>query len=94
VVEVAEIIVHEADEPNVLAHLFDADALTGEDDAEIDLLPIEADAPACGHGDGLVVETGNRGPASLCRGALKARIALPGSACSTPGAASHCCSSR
>ncbi len=34
VVEVAEIIVHEADEPNVLAHLFDADALTGEDDAE------------------------------------------------------------
>jgi hypothetical protein len=56
VVEVAEIIVHEADEPNVLAHLFDADALTGEDDAEIDFLPIEADAPACGHGDGLVVE--------------------------------------
>ena len=27
-----------------LAHLFDAHALAGEDDAEIDLLPIEADA--------------------------------------------------
>ena len=31
-------------------------SLAGEDDTEIDLLPIEADAPACGHGDGLVVE--------------------------------------
>jgi hypothetical protein len=36
--------------------LFDADALAGEDDAEIDLLPIEADAAACGHGDDFVVE--------------------------------------
>ena len=36
--------------------LFDADVLTGEDLAEIDFLPIEADAPAGGHGDGLVVE--------------------------------------
>ena len=55
-VEVAEIIVHEADEPNVLADLLDADALAGEDGAEIDLLPIEADAPARGHGGGPVVE--------------------------------------
>jgi hypothetical protein len=38
----AEIIVHEADEPNPIADLFDADALTGEDQAEIDLVPIEA----------------------------------------------------
>ena len=45
-VEVSEIVVHEADEPNVLAHLFDADALAGEDEAEIDFLPIEADAAA------------------------------------------------
>ena len=55
-VEVAEIIVHEGDEPDFLAHLFDADALASEDDAKIDLLPIEADAAACGHGDGPVVE--------------------------------------
>ena len=32
------------------------DTLTSEDGAEIDLLAIEADAPACGHGDGSVVE--------------------------------------
>ena len=55
-VEVAEIVAHKADEPNLFAHLFDTDFLTGEDGAEIDLLPIEADAPARGHGDGLVVE--------------------------------------
>jgi hypothetical protein len=46
VIGVSEIIVHEADEPNVLAHLLDADALAGEDDTEIDFLPIKADAPA------------------------------------------------
>ena len=55
-IEVAEIVAHEADEPNLVADLLDADALTGEDGAEIDLLPIEADASACGHGDGSVVE--------------------------------------
>jgi hypothetical protein len=40
----------------VLAYLLNSDALAGEDDAEIDLLPIEADAAACGHGDDLIVE--------------------------------------
>jgi integrase len=47
VIEVAEIIVHEADEPNLAADLFDADALTGEDQAEIDLVPIETLRAAC-----------------------------------------------
>ena len=36
--------------------LLDADGLPGEDLAEIDLLPLEADAPAGGDGDRLVVE--------------------------------------
>jgi hypothetical protein len=31
-------------QPNLVAHLFDANALAGEDDAEIDLGAIEADA--------------------------------------------------
>jgi hypothetical protein len=56
VVEVAEIIIHKADQPELVAHLFDADALTGEDNAEIDLLPIEANAAACGHGGGSVMQ--------------------------------------
>jgi hypothetical protein len=55
-IDIAKIVVHEADEPNVLADLLEADALTGEDGAEIDLLAIEADAPAPGDGDGPVVE--------------------------------------
>jgi hypothetical protein len=48
VIEVSEIIAHEAHEagePNVLADLFDADALAGKDGTEIDFLPIETDAP-------------------------------------------------
>ena len=40
----------------MLADLLDADALTGEAGAEIDLLAIGADAPACGDGNGPVVE--------------------------------------
>ena len=50
-VEVGQIIIHEANEPNEVADLFDADALAGEDGAEIDFLAIEADSAACGDGD-------------------------------------------
>ena len=55
-VKVSEIIVDEGDEPNMFAHLFDTDTLAGEHRTEIDFLPIEADAPACCHGDSLIVE--------------------------------------
>jgi hypothetical protein len=48
VVEVSEIVVDKADQPNLLADLFDANALAGEDEAEIDLAPIEADAATRG----------------------------------------------
>jgi hypothetical protein len=44
VVEVYAIIVHEADEPNPVVGLLDADGPAGEDLAEIDLLAIESDA--------------------------------------------------
>jgi len=60
VVEVSEIKVHKADQRNLIAHLLDADALAGEHDAEIDLAAIEADASACGHGGGSVVERKSR----------------------------------
>jgi len=47
VVEVSEIIVHEVDGPNAVIGLFDSEVwLAGEHLAEIDLLPIEADAAA------------------------------------------------
>jgi hypothetical protein len=37
VIEEAEVVVHEADEPDFVSDLLDADVLTGEDLAEIDL---------------------------------------------------------
>jgi hypothetical protein len=46
----------EGDEPNFFAHLFNPDPLTGENDTEIDFLPIEADAPACCRGESFVLE--------------------------------------
>ena len=47
---------HEADEPNVVAHLFDADVLAGEHDAHVDLLAVVTDATAAGDGGGPIVE--------------------------------------
>jgi hypothetical protein len=40
VVEVAEIIIHKADEPDLLADLFDANALANKDNAEVAKGPI------------------------------------------------------
>jgi len=47
---------HKTDEPNPLVSLFDSDGLAGEDLAEIDFLPIEADSSAGGDGGGPVME--------------------------------------
>ena len=55
-VDIAEIVVHEADEPYAVVGLLDADILAGEDRAEIDLSPFESDAAAGGDGDCLVME--------------------------------------
>jgi hypothetical protein len=43
VIEEAQVVVHEADEPDLVGHLLDADVLAGEHGAEMDLLPPEAD---------------------------------------------------
>jgi hypothetical protein len=56
VVEVSQIIVHKADEPNPVFGLFDSDGRASEDLAEIDFLDVEADAAAGRDSDGLVVE--------------------------------------
>ncbi|WP_192252378.1 hypothetical protein [Mesorhizobium caraganae] len=56
VIEVSQIIIHEAAQPDVVLDLFDADGLAGEDDTEVDLLAIVADAAAGGDDDGLVVK--------------------------------------
>lgn len=56
--------------------LFDADGLPGKDPAEIDLLPLVADASACCDGDCLVVDRVGRD-----RRAVKRRSFLPGRPC-------------
>jgi len=42
--------------PDMVLDLFDADGLTGKDEAEVDLLAIVANAAAGDDGDGLVVK--------------------------------------
>lgn len=55
-VEVAQVVVHEGDEPDFIAHLLDSHVLSGEHLTEVDLSLIEADATAVGDGDGAVVK--------------------------------------
>src|SRR2546430_3422160 len=55
-IEVAQIIIHKAHEPDVVLHFLDADGLAGEDCAEVDFLFAEADAPAVCHHDRSIVE--------------------------------------
>ena len=54
--EIPQVVQHEADPPDIVAALLDADVLTREDTTQIDLLPTKADAPAARDSDGFVVE--------------------------------------
>ena len=55
-VDVAEIVVHEADDPNAVVDFLDAEFLTGEHGRDIDLFPVHADAAAGGDQDIAVVQ--------------------------------------
>ena len=50
IVEVAEIVVHEGDEPDPVAHLLHPDVLAGKDLTQIDLPALVADPAAVGDG--------------------------------------------
>jgi Phage integrase family len=58
IVKVSKIIIHKADEPNPIVGLFDSDGLAGEDLAEVDFLPVEADSAAGSDGETLLIERG------------------------------------
>ena len=45
-VDIAEIIIHEADEPNAVVNFLDAERLTRKNRRDIDLLTVQAEAPA------------------------------------------------
>ena len=54
-VEVAEIVMHEAYDPDAVVDLLDADTLTGQHVREVDALAVHADASAGGDHDFAVV---------------------------------------
>ena len=54
-VEIAEIVVYEADEPDLLVHLFAPDPLPGKDLTEIHLPAVVADPSAASHQGGPIV---------------------------------------
>ena len=55
-IDVAEIIVHKSDQPNIVVDLFDAHGLTRESGAEIDFLFEDADPSAVGDQSCPIVE--------------------------------------
>jgi hypothetical protein len=47
---------HEADQPDFVSDLFDANILTSKNLAQVDLTPSDANPPAGGDGDGAIVK--------------------------------------
>ena len=69
IIEIAQVVVHEADLPNALLDLLDADLLPREDVTQIDRAPIEADPAAVRHDHAPVVE----GTRELLQALIRAR---------------------
>jgi len=55
-IDVAEIVLHKADQPNTFFDFLDTDNLPREDGAEINFFAVETDTSAVGDVDGVVVE--------------------------------------
>src|SRR6266568_1109669 len=55
-INVAEIVIHKADQPNTFFDLLDTDSLPREDSAEINFFAVETDTSAVGDVDGAVVK--------------------------------------
>src|SRR5260370_41614978 len=54
--EVPQIKIHKADQPDTVMNFFDADGLAGKDGTEVNFFAAQADAAATGNYDGLVVK--------------------------------------
>src|ERR1700732_295318 len=55
-INIAEIVIHKTDQPDAVVNFFDSDRLTGEGNAEVNLLVVEANTPAAGDDEGAIVE--------------------------------------
>jgi hypothetical protein len=69
-VDEAEIVAHEADDPSAVVDLRDAEALSGEDGRDVDLLARHADADPLRHS--LSVSTGKPLGHSVCTKSIAA----------------------
>jgi hypothetical protein len=56
VIEEAQIVLHEADEPDLVADFLDANVPTGEGRSEINLASADARVPALSHRDSAIME--------------------------------------
>jgi hypothetical protein len=65
----AEIVAHEADDPNAFVDFFDSEALAGKDGRDVDAFSVHADSAACGDEDVSVVQ----GVAELGQAVIAAR---------------------
>ena len=76
-INIAEIVIHKADQPDAMVDFFDADGLAGEGHAEVDLLVVQAKTSAAGDHD-RAVDCWRRvaGTSVIVRGSSKVR-ALP-----------------
>ena len=89
-IDVSEIVVDEADEPNVGVDLAQSEALAGEDRGDDDLTAVKADGAVAGGDDVEVVEgIGELGQAG--EGPGRGRVAgAGGAACRAPRAGAGC----
>jgi hypothetical protein len=55
-INIAEIVIHKTNQPDAVVDFLDTDGLTGEGNAEVDLLVIEAETSAAGDHNGAIVE--------------------------------------
>jgi hypothetical protein len=58
-IDIPEIVIHEAEEPDAVVDLLDADSLTDKCDADIDLLAVKPKPAAAGDIRGSAVERGS-----------------------------------
>jgi hypothetical protein len=77
-INIAEIVIHKTNQPDAVVDFLDTDGLTGEGNAEVDFLVIEAETSAAGDHDGAVVEWVVRFGGGLDRSERKPSRPRPG----------------
>ena len=86
-IDVAEIVIHKADQPSTFFDFFDPHRLPREDRAEINFFSVKTDPSAVGHVDGAVVKRIIQFRVGRDTGVWQAYKFPPGTSFPVPGAA-------